>query len=399
MKVVIVGGGIGGLTAALAFQHFGWDVELLETSPHIAGVGAGIQISPNGMKVFARLGLAEDIVQHGFQPRALEMKFGKSGRQIFNVPIADEALSRWHANYVHIHRADLIECLSGALRRRAGNCIHLDATLAQYRQTDDAVVAELTNGRQHHGDILVGADGIHSTVRTQMFGASSPDFTGNIAWRAVVPVEKLGQWTPPDSACIWTGPGRHAVTYLLRNGKLANFVGVVEHDQWRSESWSERGSRDEALKDFAGWHPVITTLITKADEHFRWALFDRAPLPQWHQGRAVLIGDACHPTLPFMAQGAVMAIEDAYLLAQLCTGSGQQPQQALATFYNSRIARTSRIQAGSRANMSTFHKRTLFGKAASYGPMWLAGKLIPELIYAQQDPIYGYDITAIEYGL
>ncbi|MGB1069142.1 MAG: FAD-dependent monooxygenase [Henriciella sp.] len=393
MKVVIVGGGIGGLTAALAFQHFGWDVELLEKSPHITGIGAGIQISPNGMKVFARLGLADEIIRRGFQPRALEMKFGRSGRQIFKVPITEEGPKRWHASYVHIHRADLINCLSEALRQRAGDCIQLDATLAQSRQNDRAATAELTDGRAFHGDILVGADGIHSALRTQMFGAASPDFTGNIAWRAVVPVKKLGRWTPPDTACIWTGPGRHAVTYLLRNGELANFVGVVEYDQWRHESWTERGSRDDALSDFAGWHPVITNLISTADEHFRWALFDRAPLPQWHRGRTVLIGDACHPTLPFMAQGAVMAIEDAYLLAYLCNMSRTDPQHALATFYRSRIERTSRIQAGSRANMSTFHKRTILGQATSYGPMWLAGKLLPDLIYARQDPIYGYDIT------
>lgn len=193
MKVVIVGGGIGGLTAALAFQHFGWDVELLEKSKHITGIGAGIQISPNGMKVFARLGLADEIIRRGFQPRALEMKFGRSGRQIFKVPITEEGPKRWHASYVHIHRADLINCLSEALRQRAGDCIQLDATLAQSRQNDRAATAELTDGRAFHGDILVGADGIHSALRTQMFGAASPDFTGNIAWRAVVPVKKLGR--------------------------------------------------------------------------------------------------------------------------------------------------------------------------------------------------------------
>jgi salicylate hydroxylase len=391
-KVIIVGGGIGGLTAALSFHAFGWKVDLLERASELSEIGAGIQISPNGMKVFRALGIEEQIAKDAFQPEALEMRFGRSGKQIFRIEARQAIIERWGAPYLHLHRADLIDALTQLLQKRQPNAIRLGAACTGYANQGQRVLAHLQTGEVIEGDLLIGADGLHSAIRTQMLGLDRPDFTGNIAWRAVVPMEKLGELAPPPTACVWVGARRHAVTYRLRGGRLANFVGIVESDTWRSESWTEQGTREEVLADFKGWHPVIRNLIESADAHFKWALFDRQPLSKWVDGRAVLLGDACHPTLPFQAQGAVMAIEDAYLLAKLASDQGTDLEAALQLYFESRQPRTAKVQAASRANAKLFHKSTRLGRAATYGPMWVAGKLAPALIRSRQDPFYAYDV-------
>lgn len=391
-KVIIIGGGIGGLTAALAFHAFGWKVEVLERAAELTEIGAGIQISPNGMKVFRALGVEDRIARDAFQPEALEMRFGRSGKKIFEIEARQAIIERWGAPYLHLHRADLIAALSELLRSWQPNAVRLGAVCTRYENQGQRVLAHLETGEAIEGDLLIGADGLHSAIRTQMLGNDQPDFTGNTAWRAVVPMEKLGDLAPPPTACVWVGPRRHAVTYRLRGGRLANFVGIVESDAWTSESWTEQGTKAEVLSDFKGWHPVITNLIEKADEHFKWALFDRKPLSNWVDGRAVLLGDACHPTLPFQAQGAVMAIEDAYLLAKLVSDDALDVPSALKTYFESRQPRTARVQAASRGNAKLFHKHTPLSRAMTYGPMWIAGKVAPAAIRSRQDPFYSYDV-------
>ena len=391
-RVIIVGGGIGGLTAALAFHAFGWKVDVLERAPELSEVGAGIQISPNGMKVFRALGVEDQIAQNAFQPTALEMRFGRSGRQIFQIEARQAIYERWGAPYLHLHRADLVATLTDLLLARQPASVHLNAVCDSYENIGDSVRATLASGDILEANLLVGADGIHSAIRRQMLGSDRPDFTGNTAWRAVVPMEKLGDLAPPPTACIWVGSRKHAVTYRLRGGTLANFVGIVESDDWTSESWTEAGTKEQVLSDFAGWHPVVTNLIENAEAHYRWALFDRKPLDQWVDGRAVLLGDACHPTLPFQAQGAVMAIEDAYLLAMLCSDDQYDMAEALDLYFKTRLPRTSSVQAASRGNAKLFHRRTPLSRAMTYGPMWVAGKIAPGIIRSQQDPFYAYDV-------
>lgn len=391
-KAIIVGGGIGGLTAALAFHAFGWKVDLLERASELGEIGAGIQISPNGMKVFRALGIEDQIAENAFLPEALEMRFGRSGKRIFQIEARRAIVERWGAPYLHLHRADLVATLSALLRQRQPDAVQLGVTCTGYENTENGVTAQLENGDAVSGDVLVGADGIHSIIREKMLGQDAPDFTGNIAWRAVVPMDRLGDLAPPPTACVWVGAKRHAVTYRLRGGTLANFVGIVEDDRWTSESWTEQGTKDEVLADFSGWHPVITNLIESADAHYRWALFDRKPLSKWVDGRAVLLGDACHPTLPFQAQGAVMAIEDAFLLAKLCADTPDDLPTALKTYFETRQPRTSQVQSASRSNAKLFHKHTPISRALTYGPMWLAGKIIPGAIRSRQDPFFAYDI-------
>ncbi|MEM9375662.1 MAG: FAD-dependent monooxygenase [Pseudomonadota bacterium] len=393
MKAIISGAGIGGLTAALCFQHQGWAVEVFEKSSAMGEIGAGIQLSPNAMKVFEALGLDQALIAAGFLPEGIEIRMGESGMRLIRMPLGDAAIKRWGAPYLHIHRADLISVLQTALAVRAPGAVRLGVEIDGYAQDAEQVTAQLAGGGTVTGNVLVGADGIHSALRAQMLGPDTPRFTGNVAWRSVVAVDRLGNHSPDPVVCAWMGRGKHAVTYRLRGGHLANLVAVVERDDWTNESWTEKGSRDEAIGDFSGWHPTIGRMLEESDDLFRWALFDRSPLARWVDGHVALLGDAAHPMLPFMAQGAAMAIEDAWVIAKQVS---QSPSitDGLQAYQSVRYGRASHIQAASRRNAKTFHQRTLPGRLVSYGPIWLAGRIAPSIGLTRQDSVYQYDVVA-----
>jgi salicylate hydroxylase len=409
MKVLISGAGIGGLSTALCLVHHGINVAVMERADRLDDIGAGIQLPPNAMRVFAALGLDAALAARAFRPMALEARMGRSGRQLFTIALGEAAHPRWGAPYLHIHRADYIAVLAAALRAKAPNALHLGAALTGYAQTENKVQAHLSDGRSLTGDALIGADGLHSLVQAQMLGTQKADFTGQMAWRATVPMplleKKLKAQAPRPTACVWMGQGRHCVTYQLRGGALANFVGVVETpshhvDAGAAEAWSIRGTPAQARADFKGWHPTLTGLLGEADRLYRWALFDRQPLTRWVDGRVALLGDAAHPMLPFMAQGAAMAVEDGWVLAtnlanSLMTSpeSARAIEHALTTYQHQRYARTVRVQAGSRANAKTFHRRAGLAQIGTYGPMWLADKIAPALIGRSQNWLYGHDVT------
>jgi len=392
MHVLISGGGIGGLTAALAFQKLGHRVTVLEQAQVFEEVGAGLQISPNGMRVFEALGVTARVEKDAFRPRSQELRFGKGGGRILTIPLREASYARWGGEYLHVHRADLAGALAGALRDRQAGAVQLGQRVVSYSQDDAQVSAHLDTGETISGDLLVGADGIHSAIRSQMTGPDTPRYTGHVAWRAVVPVSELGEHAPPESACVWVGSGRHAVTYRLRRGSLANLVAVVETKKAPAESWTATGERAEALRDFRRWSPVVRTILEKAVTLNRWALYDRMPLETWSDGRVVLLGDACHPMLPFLAQGAVMAIEDAYVLARLVTRK-ETLGAALSAYEAVRKPRTSRVQAGARRNASLFHRGDPVSQLATYGAIWLAGQLLPAFAHGQYDWIYAHDVT------
>ena len=395
MKVLIVGGGIGGLTAALCCLHFGHEVTVFEQAEEFGEVGAGIQIPPNAMKVFEALGISDAISEKAFRPEAIEARMGESGTSIFTIPLAQQAIDMWGSPYLHIHRADYIQALKQALVTSAPKALQLSSQVTGVAQKDAGVTLSLKDGREFTGDVLIGADGIKSKVREILFGEDKARFTGNVAWRAVVPIERLKQHVPNPTACAWMGRGRHAVTYRLRGGELANFVGVVERDDWKEEGWAEKGSIDDALRDFQGWHPAITQLIRYIEPKalFRWALFDRPPLPRWSLGRVSLLGDAAHPMLPFMAQGAAMAVEDSWVFAREISQSGRSVSVSLEAYQDLRSARTRKAQAASRANMTTFHQHSRWGQATTYGPMWLAGRFLPSIVHKRMNWLYGVDVT------
>ena len=399
MKLIIAGAGIGGLSAALACLARGHEVHVFEQARGLEEVGAGIQVPANAMRVLDALGLGADLGARAFAPAQIETRMGKTGRVLFQIALHTRGGDPvWGAPYYHLHRADLIACLSEALAARAPQALQLGVRVETYTQDADGVSAALSDGRVVRADALIGADGLQSAVRTQMLGQDRPVFTGNVAWRAVVPVQHLAH-RPPPSACAWMGSGRHAVTYYVRGGALANFVGVVERDEEAGEErWDGRGDKAQALRDFAGWDPAVSGLIDAAETVYRWPLYDRTPLKTWCQGRVALLGDAAHPMLPFLAQGGAMAIEDAWVLAAQLSAPGQPVATALAAYQARRYVRASRVQALSRANAKTFHQRTRLGQTMTYGPMWLGGRLAPGLVRRRLDWLYDYDVTAAHAG-
>jgi salicylate hydroxylase len=388
MRIIVVGAGIGGLAAALALARAKFEVEVVERAGVLREVGAGLQLSPNAMKALQWLGVSGSVEAVSSEPQALELRTGKSGGRVFSIPAGPSARRRFGAPYLHIHRADLIEVLRTAAEAE-GVRIRLGSRLSAFTRPDNEVRVGLDNGTILEADLLVGADGMRSTVRQILFGADHPRFTGAVAWRVVAPIEACPDL--PDAAVVWAGPGRHAVTYRIRRGSLINFVGVVEEDRWREEGWDEPGDKAELARAFEGWASPVTSIIGAARTCHRWALFDRDPLPRWSDGRATLLGDACHPMPPFLAQGAALAIEDAVVLARCLSAQYEQPEAALLAYEEKRKARTAKVLATARSNMGVFHRSNIVTQVATYGPMRIADKLMPAFVRSRLDWIYAYD--------
>ncbi len=356
-KILIAGGGIGGLTAALCLARAGLRVAVFERAPEFGDLGAGIQLSPNGSRVLHHLGLAHGLGERACLPEGTEFRAWKTGRLISAAALGETARSAYGFPYYHIHRGDLLALLVAAARRCASIELHTAAPLEDFVQDDGRVRATI-GGARHEGQALIGADGVHSRVRVALFGEGAPTFTGNIAWRILVPAERLPRGFPRPVGTVWWGPGGHFVCYGVRGGSLINCVCVVEKDGWTVESWTERGTYDELKSDFVGWHGDVQALLDNSDRDslYKWALYDRAPMPHWGDGAVTLLGDACHPTLPFMAQGAAMAIEDAAVLAD-CLSVGADVASGLRRYEGLRRERTARVQISSRRNARVFHLR------------------------------------------
>lgn len=388
MQAIIAGGGIGGLSAAICLAQKGCHICLLEQAREISEIGAGIQISPNGVRLLEKMGVMPKLEKSLFEPEAIEMRDGISNRVIFNITMKAIARKRWGARYIQIHRADLIAALVERLQELQPDAVRTNAKLTSYEQKEKSVNVHLENGETVSGDFLIGADGIHSAIREQMLGPDAPRFTGNAAWRATLPVELLGEDAPPPYGCIWAGPGKHAVTTRIKGGSYVNFVGVVEQESWQEEGWRLSGTQEQAMHDFGGWNSTIDKILSSAPELHRWALFDRAPLPKWSDGHVALLGDAAHPMLPSMAQAGVQAIEDAYVLADEISKE-QSIELACKSYFTRRIKRTTKIQKTSAFNLRLFHHRHPIMRFGYYVPMWLIGRIFPSFYHRRNDWIFG----------
>jgi salicylate hydroxylase len=317
----------------------------------VSEVGAGIQVSPNASRILHRLGLADELARMGVRPEHFHQRRWDDGRTLLRSPLGDAVVDAFGFPHYQTHRADLLAAL---LRALPPERLHVGHRLVGLVDHGDRVEATFEGGTRVEADLLVGADGIHSTVRAALFGPEAPTFTGCAAYRGLVPAERLRHLDLEVTAQIWMGPDAHFVHYFVQRKRLVNFVAVIEQDSWTGESWTDRGDVADALTAFAGWHPQLHEILRAVDETFIWALFDRAPLERWSSGRVTLLGDACHPMLPFMAQGAAQALEDGATLTA-CLTHEQDIPEALRRYESLRLPRASRIQALSTLNKTRFH--------------------------------------------
>ena len=366
-------------------------MEVYEQAAELKEVGAGIQVSANGTRALYELGLGEELKALSCEATGKEIRLWNTGETWKLFDLGSVSVERYGFPYFTVYRPDLLDVLARAVRRHKPDAIHLGAKALGFVQDAERVELRLDDGTSVPGDALIGADGVHSTVRQVLFGPDKPQFTGIIAWRGIVPMERLPAHMARMVGVNRVGPGGHVVHYPLRAGKVMNFVGVLERADWRVESWSARGTTEELAADFAGWHEEVQALIRNIPVPYKWALMVRAPMPRWSAGRVTLLGDACHSMVPFLAQGAVMAIEDGFILGRaLGTLDGDIPSR-LERYENARRERTRRAVEGSADNITRFHSRALAdpAKAREYVEREWAGANVA----SRYEWLFTYDVA------
>ena len=343
-QTIIVGGGIGGLFAAKALLAHGLEVAVYEQAPELGEVGAGVYITPNSVRQMVRVGLGDAVETWGARVGAASHYFRADGSPIAPVQVTDS--SGWSANF-GMHRADFVDFLAASLPK---GIVHTGHRCIGFEQVGDKARVKFANGATAAADVVVGADGIHSELRPYVFPPSQPVFSGSVAYRGTVPSDRVPGF-PNERWQMWLGQGKHFLVFPLRAGKLLNYVGFVPADKEMKESWSAPGDPDMLRAEFAGWDPRIEALLLKAEKTFRWALHDREPMPTWTKGRLTLLGDAAHPMLPHLGQGANQAIEDGMALATILSrvGNAHAPE-ALIAYERLRRERVADVQRGARQN-------------------------------------------------
>ncbi len=357
LTVAIVGGGIAGLTAALALARRDIDVCVFEQrGADVIDPGAGLQLSPNANHALEALGLGTALAQVASEPREIAIRDGKLGTQLAQYPLGAAARARFGAPYLQLARADLCNVLLSALQATGHADIRYEVHIA-HLDPGDPVTLALRSGDTLSADCVVVADGIHSASASALGLADKPKFSGHVAWRSVIAATDLPAPALRPVTTLWTGRGAHAVTYPIADGQALNLLACVEQHEWPETSWTARGPTAALLSDFKGWHRELQVVLAATDAPYRWALHDRAPAQDWSRGRIVAIGDACHPLLPFAAQGAAQAIEDAVLLGQLLT-EPHAPQAAFAELQAHREARVARVYTESRERAASYHRHS-----------------------------------------
>ena len=379
-NVVVVGAGIGGLAASLVLARRGAKVRVLEQAPQIKEVGAGLQISPNGYQVLNALGLGQGLRANCVQAEHICLR-NAAGKRIttlrFNLT--------GHTDYYCAHRADLVDLLLTAANE-AGIEIVTGCKVAEVMPAAPPYLKD-DRGQIHRADLIVGADGLHSVARAALNGTVAPFFAQQVAWRAVIP-----NAAPEPQVDLYMGAGRHVVSYPLRGGTQRNIVAVQQRPQWVAESWSQTDSAQSLQQTFADFGSDVTTLLGKVNTVHLWGLFRHPIAPVWHRDGVVLLGDAAHPTLPFLAQGANMALEDAWALGRCLSGAGSL-DAGLASYHSMRVDRTTRVVQAANKNSWKYHIAFKPLQAAAHAVMWLGGAIAPQRMIGQFDWLYGYDVT------
>jgi salicylate hydroxylase len=360
IRVAIVGAGIGGLAAACALCRHGIEVTVYERAADLGEVGAGLQLGPNAVKVLRGLGIERELMASACEPPSFVSLAWDDAHLRFREPMRGPLQSRFGAPYVMAHRADLHRMLR---ERLPENSIRLNARCVSVAQRNGTAVARFLDGAEVEADVVIGADGINSTVRECLFGVQPVRFTQQMAWRCIVPIECVPTRVGPggsvevgrDEYVGWIGPDGHVICYPIRGGTLYNIFAGHVTEEWVDESWAVASSVDELLAGYRGWNAALLEMLGQVRECYKWGIRDRDPLPRWTEGAIALLGDAAHPMMPTLAQGAAISIEDGYALARHLD-RGDDPLQALSAYEDERRPRASRVVLQARQQFENNRK-------------------------------------------
>jgi salicylate hydroxylase len=387
--VFVAGAGIGGLTAALAIARRGLRVTVFEQAPRLDEVGAGIQLSPNASRILIALGLREQLQRHAVAPEELRVMDARTARVLARTPLGAGAEKRYGAPYWMIHRGDLQAVLIDAVRANPDIALHLGTPIENFTLDDNAVTI---SGRSPgpfaaEGLALIAADGLWSSLRRLLGHRGTARFARHTAWRALVPADAVASDLRAPAVSLWFGGEAHLVHYPVRGGSLVNIVAIFG-DDWREPGWSAPGERADILARYPDglWPPPARAILTAPRQWHKWALYDRGPLARWGMGAVTLLGDAAHPMLPYLAQGAAMAIEDAAVLARRLADTPDDPAGAMRRYERERRWRTARAQRAARRNGTVYH----LGGAGGWLRTLALHALGGERLLARYDWLYGW---------
>jgi salicylate hydroxylase len=344
-RIAVIGGGIGGLTAAHALRRRGFEVKVYEAAPELKEIGAGVALGPNAMKALRSLDLEGPVRAVAWESEYQLLRNWRSGRIISKTPRRGYLSQRYGATGCTAHRADLLDVLAAGLPR---DLVTLGARCVGVETDANVATARFTDGTEIEADVIVGADGIHSVVRASLFGPGAPRFTGKICWRCLVPVDAVPGGMSTNDNATWLGPHGAVVVYLVRRGELVNVVAHYDNDSWTEESWIRECDRAEVIENYRGWHESLLRLFSASERHYKWALYDRDPLPQWSKGCVTILGDAAHPMLPYLGQGACQAMEDGCVLGAALDAMPDDPRAALQLYERVRLPRANRVVLSAR---------------------------------------------------
>jgi salicylate hydroxylase len=392
-NVAVIGAGIGGLAAALALLRRGIDVEVYEQSNELKEVGAGIQISSNGTRVLFALGLETALASVQVRPERRELRHWSTGETWNWFDLGDKSIERFGTPHLMLHRADLHGILADAVRALKPDAVALNKRCVSVVSQAGHVEVAFEDGGRVRAPYVIGADGIHSRVRVCLFGPSKPVFTGCIAWRGLIPMQRLPSRLVRMVGTNWLGPHGNVLHYPVRRGEIMNFVSTSEREDWQVESWSTVGTTAELRNDFRDWHADVQVMIDQIATPYKWALMIREPMAAWSKGRVTLLGDACHPTLPFLGQGGVMSIEDGYVVAACLDRYFDEPDVAFARYEEIRRERTSMVVRKASENKASAFAPSLADRdriAEEVAREWQQVRLRERMEW-----LYNYDATAI----
>ena len=393
--IIIIGAGISGLALCLILIKKGYPVALFEKEREIDQPGAGINISPNGNAVLFQLGIKDKILNIADKPNTIELKTYKRGFTISKQNLNSDSDRLFGYPYLQVQRKEIINILIEEINDINPNIIRTNHSFENFTENDQSVLAHFNNQKSFEGSIIVGCDGINSTVKKIMMPESKSKFSGIIAWRGLLDMKKLSSKIQDLSSTVWMGQNSHFVHYPIKKGKFLNFIGTLKKEKWESSSWHQTGSKEELISDYKDWHTTVKEIINSTDKIYKWGLFENKPLPNWVSKRSIILGDAAHPMSPSYGQGANTALEDAVILYRSIMHFKNDSESALKKFQKNRKSRTQKIQKASKLNTRLFHLNNPIFRVIIYFGMYVLSNLVP-LIMIKSKWIYRYDAFKVK---